>query len=133
MFSTHQTKLLLAAWIVTSLLLFASLSQSAQAQSGNPSAQTVNMIVVVKDAESGQPISQARITLQFPEKFGKTKMISYNAKSDAQGRCKLQGITKGTVVLSVTADGHQTYGKELQLEKDNQVFEVKLKKPQPLI
>jgi hypothetical protein len=34
--------------------------------------------------------------------------------------------------LTVTAPDHQSYGKELQLEKEDQVFEVKLKKPQPL-
>ena len=33
----------------------------------------------------------------------------------------------------VTAVHHQAYGKELQLDHDNQVFIVKLKKPQPLI
>lgn len=133
MFSTQNTKLFLAAWVATSLLLFASLSRLAHAQGGSPSGEAVNVIVMVKEAETGQPISQAHITLQFPAKFGKSKMISYNAKSDTQGRCKLVGINKGTVVLMVTAEGHQTYGKELQLEKDNQVFEVKLKKPQPLI
>ncbi|MFZ0959755.1 MAG: carboxypeptidase-like regulatory domain-containing protein [Terriglobia bacterium] len=133
MYSTQRTRLFWAAWVITSFLLFASLSRAAQAQGGDSSSQTVNMIVMVKDAESGQPVSQAHVTLQFPEKPGKKKTITYNAKSDTQGRCKLVGINKGSVVLMVTADGHQTYGKELQLEKNNQVFEVKLKKPQPLI
>ena len=68
-----------------------------------------------------------------PGRFGKSQKITYGAKTDAQGRYKFMDINKGTIVLSVTATGHQAYGKELQLEKDNQVFEVKLKKPQPLI
>jgi uncharacterized GH25 family protein len=96
------------------------------------------MTVVVKEADTGQPIGQARITLQFkmpggPGRFGKTQKIAYGAKTDAQGRYKFTDINKGTVVLTVTATGHQSYGKELQLDKDNQVFEIKLKKPQPLI
>jgi len=96
------------------------------------------MTVVVREADTGQPIFQAHLTLQFTEpggaaRFGKARKISYNAKTDSQGRYKFQGINKGTIVLTVTATGHQSYGKELQLEKDNQVFEVKLKKPQPLI
>jgi hypothetical protein len=33
----------------------------------------------------------------------------------------------------ITATAHQSYGKELQLDQDNQVFEIKLKKPQPLL
>jgi len=138
MFSSQHIKLFVAAGAATSLLLFASLSSSARAQVDKPSAETTNMTVVVKEYDTGEPISQARITLQFaepggPARLGKKRKISYDAKADTQGRCKLVGINKGAIVLTVTAPGHQSYGKELQLEKDNQVFEVKLKKPQPLI
>ncbi|MGD1102431.1 MAG: carboxypeptidase-like regulatory domain-containing protein [Terriglobia bacterium] len=138
MFSSQHTKLFVAAWVATSLLLFASLSRSAHAQGGKPRSETTNMTVVVKEADTGQPISQARLTLQFtapggPARFGKSEKIAYSAKTDTQGRYKFSGINKGTIVLTITAAGHQSYGKELQLEKDNQVFEVKLKKPQPLI
>jgi uncharacterized GH25 family protein len=138
MFSSQHTKLFVAAWVGTGLLFFASLSRSAHAQGGKPSSETTNMTVVVKEADTGQPIGQARITLQFkapggPARFGKSQKIAYSAKTDAQGRYKFTDINKGTIVLTVTATGHQSYGKELQLDKDNQVFEIKLKKPQPLI
>ncbi|HMD84438.1 MAG TPA: carboxypeptidase-like regulatory domain-containing protein [Terriglobia bacterium] len=138
MSSSLHTKLFVAAWVSTSLLLFNGLSRFAHAQGGKPSGDTVNMIVLVKEADTGQPISQAHLTLQFTEpgdraRFGKAKKITYNAKTDTQGRYKFVGINKGTIVLTVTATGRQTYGKQLQLENDNQVFEVKLKKPQPLI
>jgi hypothetical protein len=96
------------------------------------------MTVVVKEADTGDPVGNARITLQFTEPYGPTiprkgKKIVYNAKTDSQGRCKLIGINKGTIVLMITATAHQSYGKELQLDQDNQVFEIKLKKPQPLL
>lgn len=138
MLSSQHNKLFVAAWVAASLLLIASLSGSVHAQGGQPSSETTNMTVVVKEYDTGEPVSQARITLQFtepggPGRFGKKKKISYDAKADAQGRCKLVGINMGSIVLTVTAPGHQSYGKELQLEKENQVFEVKLKKPQPLI
>ena len=138
MCSSQHTKLFMAAWVATSLLLFASLRHSAHAQDNKPSSETTNMTVVVKEADTGQPIFQAHLTLRFtepggPSRFGKSQKISYNAKTDIQGRYKFFGINKGTIVLTVTATGRQSYGKELQLEKDNQVFEVKLKKPQPLI
>jgi Flp pilus assembly protein CpaB len=133
--TSQHSKLLVAAWLAASLLLFPSLNRSARGQSQMPSSETTNMIVLVKEADSGQPISQARLTLQFtePAVIGRGKKISYNAKTDAQGRYKFVGINKGTIVLSVTAVDHQAYGKQLQLEKDDQVFEIKLKKPQPLI
>jgi hypothetical protein len=138
MSSSLRTKYCVAVWVCTSFLSCNGLGQFAHAQGGKPSSETVTMIVLVKEADTGQPISQAHITLQFTEpgdlaRFGKSKKIYYNAKTDPQGRCKFPGINKGTIVLTVTTPGRQTYGQELQLQDDNQVFEVKLKKPQPLI
>ena len=138
MFSSQHTERFVAAWVATSLLLFVNFCRAAQAQGGKPSSETTNITVIVKEADSGQPISQAHLTLEFAEpgskaRFGRAKKFSYNAKTDTQGRYKFQDINKGTITLIVTAPGHQTYGKDLQLDQDNQVFEVKLKKPQPLI
>src|SRR5271169_3705618 len=65
MASSQHTKLPVAAWVATSLLLVASLSGSARAQGHEVSSETVSMIVVVKEADTGDPISQAHITLQF--------------------------------------------------------------------
>lgn len=138
MISSQHNKLRSAACVVTGLLLFASLGISARAQQGNPNNETTNITVIVKEDGSGQPIGQAHITLEFFESHGqstwrKPKKISYNAKTDAEGRCKLLDVTKGHIILTVTEPSYQSYGKELQLQKDNQVFEVKLKKPQPLL
>ena len=124
--------------VATSLLLLTGLSRTARAGNTESSEETTTVIVVVKESDTGAPVSQAAITLQFtepgtPSRFGKSKKRAYTAKTDAQGRCRLQEINKGPIVLMVTATGHQSYGKELQLEKDNQVFEVKLKRPQPLL
>jgi hypothetical protein len=95
----------------------------------------MSFTVVVKEAETGDPISQARLTLTFqqPGVFHHPKSFTYNAKTSAQGRYRFTNIPKGTVRLMVTADHHQSFGKEIDLEQDNQVVEVKLKKPQPLL
>ena len=121
-----------------SLLVCVGLSLAATSEQEKSSEETTTVVVVVKESDTGTPISQARITLQFTQpsdvgKLRKSKKLAYSAKTDTQGRCKLMEINKGPIVLMVTADGHQSYGKQLQLERDNQVFEVKLKKPQPLI
>jgi hypothetical protein len=102
------------------------------------SADRANVTVVVKDAETDQPLPNARLTLQFHEEGGlarlkRSKMIAYSAKTNPQGRYKFTRIPKGTVRLLVTADHHQSFGKEFELEKDNEVIEVKLRKPQPLL
>lgn len=97
------------------------------------SSQETSLTIVVKEADTGDPISQARLTLTFKQKGGLHRSISYSAKTNAQGRYRFTNIPKGTVVVLVTAERHQSLGKEIELEEDNQVIEVKLKKPQPLL
>ena len=102
------------------------------------SAEQTNLNVLVTDAETGKPIYQARLTLRFREpgnvrKFKPSKTLSYSAKTNAQGRYRFMNIPKGTIHLIVTAENHQTLGKDYELESDNQVIEIKLKKPQPLL
>ena len=121
--------------VISALLLLCGPTRLA-AQTA--SSEITNMTVVVKDYDTGDPISQAHLTLQFYEPGGSARLNTrkkhaYSGKTDTQGRYKFTEINKGEIVLTVTAPGHQTYGRELQLEHDNQVFEVKLKKPQPLV
>ena len=97
------------------------------------SSQETSLTIVVKEADTGDPISQARLTLTFHQQGKLHRSISYSAKTSAQGRYRFTNIPKGTVLLLVTADRHQSFGKEIEVEDDNQVIEVKLKKPQPLL
>ena len=110
------------------ILLFGGVCKPAQQQP----IPLVSLTVVVEEAETGSPISQARLTLRFQQgKFHHS--ISYSAKTNAEGRYRFTDIPKGTVVLSVTAEHRQSFGKEIEVKEDNQVIEVKLKKPQPLL
>ena len=93
----------------------------------------VSLTVVVIEAETGDPVSQARLTLTFKQQGRLHRSISYSAKTNAQGRYRFTNIPKETIRLLVTADRHQSFGKEIEVEEDNQVIEVKLKKPQPLL
>ncbi len=100
--------------------------------------ETTSLYVQVNDAETGQPIYQARLTLQFREpgskmRLKRSKLLSYSAKTNNQGRYRFTEIPKGTVRLIVTSEHHQTFSKEFEIEQDNQVLEAKLKKPQPLL
>ena len=117
-------------WILVSIaiLLFCGVFKPAQQEP----IPEVSFTVVVKEADTGDPISQARLTLTF--KQGKLRRpITYNAKTNAQGRYRFTNIPKETVRLLITAEHHQSFGKEYDLEEDNQVIEIKLKKPQPLL
>lgn len=102
---------------------------------GEESPGRTTVSILVKDAKTDEPIQNARLTLQFRDerKFKRDKPISYSAKTNPQGRYKFTHIPKGTVRLLVTADHHQAFGQEFEIEQDNQVIEVKLRKPQPLL
>jgi hypothetical protein len=131
---SHAEKGLILVLCIGALLVLAGIRTPARADS--PDRTSVH--VVVKDATTDQPISQARLTLRFREPGSKarlkpSKMLSFSAKTNAQGRYKFTNIPKGTILLMVIADHHQTFGKEFEVEQDNQVIEVKLKRPQPLL
>lgn len=142
MFSSHSARSVIAGLIGAVILLAGGLIQTTHAQNSNQTQAKESgigsLIVEVKESETGEPISQARLTLQFEEpgdlsKLKPPKKFVYSAKTNAQGRYKFTSIYKGTIHLYVTMEHHQSFGKELQFDKDNQVFEVKLKKPQPLL
>jgi hypothetical protein len=99
--------------------------------------EPITLTVIVNDAESGKPISQARLTLTFVQpkegQFGRAKTLSYSAKTDGQGRYRFQYIPPGNVVLMVTDDHHQSFGKQFAVDKDHSTLQVKLKPPQPLV
>jgi hypothetical protein len=108
------------------------------AAAGAESGQRTSVIVVVKEADTGNPINQAHLTLQFrepgdPSKLKVPKKISYSAKTNSQGRCKFTDIPKGTIHVIVTAERRQSFGDDFELEQENQVVEVKLRKPQLLL
>lgn len=120
---------------VLAFTLSANLLMLAKEETTN---ERTNFVVEVKEADTGQPINQAHLTLTFrepgnPARLKRPKTFSYSAKTNVQGRYKFQDIPKGTIRLLVTAEHRQSFGKEIELEKDNQVVEVKLRKPQPLL
>lgn len=126
-----RSKGLRAGLAVAACLIVAGLAAPVRARA----AEETNIHVLVKDAQSGDPIFQAHLTLQFREggKLKRDKWISFSAKTDKQGKYRFRHIPKGPIRLIVTADDHQTFGKEYEIEKDNPVIEVSLRKPQPQI
>jgi hypothetical protein len=122
--------------LLTLAVLCCALWNLGAARAADPELVSVN--VLVKDAQGEQPIAFARLTLQYhedgsPLKLKRGKTISLSAKTNLQGRYKFVNIPKGTIRLMVIADRRQTYGQEIELEEDNQLIEVKLRKPQELL
>jgi len=121
-------------FVAAAVVLSCAVCEPAQQQQQQPQeTPEFNLIVMVKEADTGNPISQARLTVTFKQPGKLHRTVSYGAKTDAQGQYRFTSIPKGTVQVYVTAEHRQTFGREIELEKDNQVVEVKLKKPQPLL
>lgn len=100
------------------------------------SPQLTTVHVEVKDAQTGKPIYQAHLTLEFrqPGRFlRRAKIISYTSKTDTKGMGIFPVVPFGTVTLMVTAPNHNTFGKEFKITKKNQLIEVKLKKPHAVL
>jgi Carboxypeptidase regulatory-like domain len=98
--------------------------------------QMTTVHVQVKDAKTGEPIYQARLTLRYREQGGfmrRSKIISYTSKTNKNGKGQFPLVPMGTVTLMVTAPDHNTYGKEFEITKENQLIEVKLQKPNPVL
>ncbi|MGO9273555.1 MAG: carboxypeptidase-like regulatory domain-containing protein [Terriglobia bacterium] len=134
MFQEDQTRCRRATILAATLVLLTPVG-SLPLKAADVSLTSVNILVT--DAETGQPIYQAHLTLQFEEQGRKVhitpKWISYSAKTNAQGRYRFVDIPKGTIRVLVTADRHQSANKEFQVDRDNPLFEVKLRKPQDQI
>ena len=109
----------------------------AWAQEPDPETDEAKLTVVVKDDTTGQPIRNARLTLRFKSsgkgKFKRSKRLSWGAKTNSKGRYQFTYVRKGRIVLMVTAQHYQSFGKEYEVYDDNSVIKVRLKKPQPLL
>lgn len=123
----HRRAVLCCMTLLGAFALFA-----AKAECRGPDLAT--LIVHVTDARTGQPIFQAALTLRFrkpgsPWKLKRGKIISYSAKTDKKGFCKLPDVPLGPVVLMVTAPERKAFGRTFEFAKNHQVIEVKLRKP----
>jgi hypothetical protein len=89
--------------------------------------------VVVTEAGTEKPIFQARLTLEFRDPDSRRgKTLSYNAKTDINGKYKFSFIPMEPILIVVTAPDHQSFGRQFQITQQDQVIHIKLRKPQPL-
>ncbi len=99
-------------------------------------ARMTTVRVQVNDAKSGEPIFQAHLTLRYRVQGGfmrHTKIVSYTAKTDKSGKSEFPVVPMGTITLMVTAPDHNTFGKEFEITKDEQLIKVKLQKPHEVL
>lgn len=99
-------------------------------------AQMTTVRVQVNDAKSGEPIFQAHLTLRYKVPGGfmhRSKIVSYTAKTDKNGKGQFPVVPMGTITLMVTAPDHNTFGKKFEITKDNQLIKVDLERPHEVL
>lgn len=115
------------------VIALASCGFMAPAAPARTQPPLTNVIVLVTDASTNKPVFQARLTLEFRDPQSRRgKFISFNAKTDLQGKYRFLFIPMEPVLLMVTDPDHQSFGRQFRITQQNQVLRVKLRKPQPL-
>lgn len=84
--------------------------------------------LVVKD-ENGKPVRNAAVVLHPVNDKDKQERGGLELKSDAEGKCSIDGIPYGKLRVQVLASGYQTYGGDYEVGQDTVEITLKLKRP----
>lgn len=116
-------------WVAV-ILVYAALPLHASPRKHPP---VTDLTIVVTDATNHKPVFQARLTISFRDPDSRIgSSISYNAKTDSQGKYTFSFIPMEPVLVVVTAPDHQSFGQKFDVTQANQTIKVKLNPPQPL-
>lgn len=97
-------------------------------------AADLTRIQVKVVGEDGKPIDRANVRIAFKDgrsliKFTRTDR-SWEMKTSQEGIANVPALPKGEILIQVTADWHQSFGKVFDIQEDERTVEVVLKEPQ---
>lgn len=98
-------------------------------KSSQPATTKIQIHVTTKD---GKPISEASVYVRFNESGGflrKDKLAEMDLKTNQDGSVKVPEIPQGKIMIQVIATGWHTYGQWYDVDKDQQLIEIKLEPP----
>jgi hypothetical protein len=89
----------------------------------------------VASAETGRPVELASVIVRLekgrsPLKLYKKSITTWETRTNQEGSVTLPSIFQGTIRVQVIAPNFQTYGKRLEVDRDEQTIDVKLNPPQ---
>ena len=90
---------------------------------------SVIKFVVLKD-DNGKPVRNASVILHPVAQSGKQSKGGFQLKTDAEGKTETDGIPYGPLRVQVIAPGFQTFGDDYTINQAEQVFTIRLKRPQ---
>jgi hypothetical protein len=122
----------IASYFVFACLIAAGLTASAQATNRGrkykaPPPTAKVEVTVLRDTDA-KPIENAAVIFH-PVIHGKDEG-NMELKSNEDGKAIIDVLPIGdTVRLQIIAKGFQTYGQDYKIDKDQMVFEVRMKRP----
>lgn len=97
-------------------------------------AEDTTQITIKVTEPDGSPIDRANVRVAFKEGRHKIKLTkiqhSWEMKTSQDGIVKIPPIEKGDILVQVTADFHQSFGKTFEILDDEKEIDVVLKDPQ---
>jgi len=120
-------KMLRPALVLLSVIVL-SLSLIAGGNKEEGQASTVNFVVLKDD--SGKPIRNAAVILHPVNQHGKQAKTGFELKSDNDGKTHFDGVPFGTWRVQVIAPGFQTFGDDYNVNQNDQVITIRMKRPQ---
>jgi hypothetical protein len=117
----------------TAILLVATLTLFTSAAEGRkrikPEEPTATLSFVVVRDVNGKPVRNASVVLHPVNKDDKQERGGLELKTDADGKCSLDGIPYGKLRIQVLATGFQTFGNDYDVDQPAVDITVKMKRP----
>ncbi len=114
--------------ILATLLAVAPLPAAARkkVQDQGPTA-TLNFVILKDD--NGKPVRNASVVMHQVNSKDKQERGGLELKTDAEGKCGIDGIPYGKLRVQVLATGFQTFGDDFDVNQSTQDITIKLKRP----
>jgi hypothetical protein len=116
----------LLSLILLSLLVVAPGWADKRIKAQEPTA-TLNF-VVLRDY-NGKPVRNASVVLHPVNDHDKQEKGGLELKTDADGKCSLDGIPYGRLRVQVLATGFQTFGDDYDVNQGTVEITIKMKRP----
>src|ERR1700685_1239199 len=116
--------LIFSAIVLTLLAVLGRADKRIKSQ--EPTA-TLNF-VVVRD-NNGKPVRNASVVLHPVNEHDKQEKGGLELKTDADGKCSLDGLPYGRLRVQVLASGFQTFGDDYDVNQGTVEITITMKRP----
>jgi hypothetical protein len=98
-------------------------------------ADMTTLTISVKST-TGKPVEGASVIVKFVKghsvtKLGKKIRKEWELRTNQEGLAKIPPIPQGTILVQVIAKDYQTFGKDFDVDEEQQTLDIRLNPPQP--